>query len=297
MIAFLNLRARPSGSGLLNPPRIMHVSFAAGQVTIADDNVPLPAFSGDIQGRDVVLATHGFNVDQDAGLTSLANWETLLQLGPEFVFVGVLWPGDCSLLGPLSYPGEGRPAMESGRSLADWIDRHVAPVANSVSFISHSLGARVMLEAIAALQSQVPVRGLALMAGAVDDDSLVKEFASSAQRADHVHLLASIEDHVLAEAFPIGNLLQELIDFNHPYFRAALGHKGPRGPIPNRPTGTFQIPSQWDFGHGSYLEVDPPVQPPLPLDPVIPPEGTPPPRPGQTWRPSWSAAFVSARLN
>lgn len=296
MITFLNLRARPSGSGVLNPPRILSVSYAGGQATVVDPDVPLPAFCRAIQGREVMFVTHGFNVDQQEGLTSLSNWETLLQLGPQFVFVGVLWPGDCSLLGPLSYPGEGRPAMESGRLLADWIDANVSPVADSVSFISHSLGARVVLEAIAALQSQVPVRAVALMAGAVDDDCLVKEFAASAQRVDRVNLLASIEDKVLADAFPIGNLFQELIDFSHPYFRAALGHKGPRGPIPNRPTGTFQIPSQWDFGHGSYLEVDPPVQPPLPLDPVVPPEGTPPPRPGQTWRPSWSAAFASARL-
>lgn len=297
MSYFINLRARPGGGGVRDRPTVLRAAFADGRAAIADPDVPAAGFSADLRGRDVVFAVHGFNVDQGDGLNRLSNWETLLQWGPQFFFVGVLWPGDSSLLGPLCYPGEGRTAMECGKLLAALIASAVADHASTISFVSHSLGARLVLETVRALECSIPVANLALMAGAINDDCLVNEYAAAAQRAGKVSLLASLKDDVLARAFPVGNLFEGILDRGHPYWSTALGHRGPSRLVPNRPLGTYQIPRNWRFGHHSYLEMDPPLVPRLKPDPVVPPAGTPPPASGEAWRPSWSAAFVSARFN
>ena len=45
-----------------------------------------------IRGRDVLLITHGFNVNQMDGLQKLSEWGALLNLG-NAVPIGILWPG------------------------------------------------------------------------------------------------------------------------------------------------------------------------------------------------------------
>jgi len=40
----------------------------------------------------------------------------------------------------------------------------------------------------------------------------------------------------------------------HPYNRTVLGRKGPARPIPlNLHVAAWQIPDDWDFGHGEHL--------------------------------------------
>jgi hypothetical protein len=299
MTIFLNLRARPAGGEVAD-----HVS--ARQVTIdpvsgnaTDLALSLPDLTTAVLGKNVLLATHGFNVHQPDGYKALSNWSTLLQLDNTWLFVGIVWPGDSSWLGPLCYPGEGKNAIDSGNLLAPFLIANCAG-AKSVSFVSHSLGARFILQTITALSkldSQFAVEQVALMAGAINHDCLTVEYASATQAVGKINVLASVEDEVLAAAFPIGNVFEGIIDSGHPWFQSALGHKGPKKIPPGKTPGRWQIPKVWDFGHGSYLKLALQSDPPVTLPQDIPNKGQEVPLPYEaTHESSWAAAFVSSRF-
>jgi hypothetical protein len=281
---FLDLRARGTGGGV------------AAEASLWDNGVLLPGerFASLVRGRDVLLATHGFNVNRECGTRSLSEWAQLLQMPPSILFVGVLWPGDSAFLPALDYPFEGSEAIQAGRRLARFLNTHGGS-AGSFSFVSHSLGARMVLEAIAGLA--VKARHLTLMAGAIEDDCLAKEYNAAAGNCRQIWTLASRKDRVLELMFPIGNLLAEIIMHGHPYFSAALGRNGPAGPIPvDQRGGAWQIPDGWHFGHHDYLPSAPgvPFVPPSQIGPLPPAADAPAPGnvPGP-WKPSWSAAAVS----
>jgi hypothetical protein len=269
-----------------------------------------PGYTGDltqellgaIHGREVFFGTHGFEVNQADGITHLTYWFNNLQIGNS-VPIGILWPGDCVVPIFVDYIAEGREAINSGKLLATFLNANFSGVV-SLSFASHSLGARVVLQTIAGLAGGFRVRRTLLMAGAIDDNCLTAEYNSAAKKIDEISILASTRDDVLALAYPLGNPLQGIIDRGHPYYHAALGHTGPAQPYPPAPRlrPNWQIPSNLDYGHHSYLPQQPitasfslPVDIP-PENGPNPPTGTLPPlAPAQQWQPAWSAAFASAR--
>lgn len=253
------------------------------------------AFSAQAQGRDLVLLTHGFNVNRADGILALSRWQLHMQLPPSCLCVGVLWPGDARLLHLVDYPFEGDTAMAGGRLLAQWLNRHAATAA-SLSLVSHSLGARLMLETLNGVDGGV--RHLVLMAGAIADDCLSNEYRAAAGKAQSIHILSSKEDWVLAGAFPVGNLLGDVVLRDHPYFRRALGLQGPADPAPLRARGAvWQLPPGWDFGHLDYLPSSaqgprfrnpiaaPAIDAPVPIEPQV-----------AHWKPAWSACFVASLL-
>jgi hypothetical protein len=248
----------------------------------------------DIQGRHVLIGIHGFNVNRADGIAHLSNWETLLQLGPLSVFVGLLWPGDSIWAHGLDYPEEPRIANEAGILIAPFLDANFDNAA-SVSFASHSLGARVLLQT--ASRMTLPVRRATLMAGAIDDNCLNTEFKSAAFRIGEISLLASKKDTVLSTFFPLGNLFGGIIAEGHPWWRAALGHCGPSKPRPDTFQPPFKIPDNWSFDHGSYLQINPPPLPSIPLPTNVQPSGAAKPANGaRGWQEAWSAAFCSTRF-
>lgn len=270
-----------------------------------------PGFPGDltqelldaIRGREVYFATHGFEVNQNDGIAHLSYWLSSLKIGSA-VPMGLLWPGDCIIPIFVDYIVEGREAISSGNLFAEFLNTNLTG-AVSLSFASHSLGARVVLQTISGLSNNLHVRRTLLMAGAIDDDCLTGEYSSAANNIDEISVLASTRDDVLAFAFPLGNPLQGIIDGGHPYHRAALGRTGPAPPYPpgNRLQPNWQIPSNLAYGHKSYLPGQPitatfalPVNIP-PDNASYPPAGTAPPgAPDQQWQPAWSAAFASTRF-
>jgi hypothetical protein len=284
---FIDLRATASGG------------VVAGEATVWDGgNVLLPKgqFASLVRGRDVLLATHGFNVNREHGINSLSRWSELCALPTTALFVGVLWPGDSAFLPVIDYPFEGTEAISAGRLLAGFLNEQAVSAA-SLSFVSHSLGARMVLETVNGLARDV--RRLTLMAGAIEDDCLFEEYRDAADKAQQIWVLASKSDWVLEFAFPIGNVAGEIIMHGHPYFNAAIGRSGPARPIPlNQRGGAWQLPDGWNFGHGDYLPSEAGGVPfPLPMVPPLPPaadaaapRNDPPP-----WKPSWSAAAVATQ--
>jgi hypothetical protein len=248
-------------------------------------------FLAEIGGRHVLIATHGFNVDRAAGIACLSNWERLLQLAAPSAFIGLLWPGDSIWLHGLDYPEEPRVADEAGRLIAAFLDANFGGAA-SISFASHSLGARVLLATVSNMRR--PVRRATIMAGAIDDDCLNAEFQTAAAKIGKISVLASNEDRVLAAAFPLGNFFGGILDAGHPWWRAALGQGGPSLPWPSNFQAPFEIPDNWEFEHDDYLQLDPPsASIVVPTD--IPPDGSS--KPGvEYWQAAWTAAFESTRF-
>jgi hypothetical protein len=294
MTYFLDLRFAPVGGGLAPS-----VASCAG-TSIADySGVRLEELLAAVSGRDVLIATHGFNVDRAAGIACLSNWGGLLQLPPNAAFVGLLWPGDSIWAHGLDYPEEPKIANEAGERLAGFLDSHFGGAA-SLSLASHSLGARVVLQTIENLH--LPVRRATIMAGAIDDDCLTTEFQDAAGKVAELSMLSSREDEVLSVCFPLGNFIAGIIAEGHPWWRAALGHCGPVNPRPVNVRVPFEIPDNWKFEHGNYLQIDSAPVPVLPLPMNIPPNGSPAPvldgegNPVCGWQEAFSSAFASTRF-
>lgn len=283
MTYFLDLRAESYGGSPASDVTVKK----GDQMTDVAELVDLA------RGRDVLLGTHGFNVDRDNGIASLTNWESKLQLGSA-LFIGILWPGDAKLPIFIDYPFEGDEAIRSGKLLGPFLDKYFADVA-SLSFVSHSLGARMVLETIAQMSPNRVVRRLVLMAGAIEDNCLTSEYQNSAKMVESISVLASRSDWVLKFAFPPGNLVRGIISRGHPYWSSALGREGP-APMRGNIASDWQMPDAWGYGHLDYLRKQPGL--PLPLPVTLPP-GDPavvktPGKPND--ESAWSAGFVSTRF-
>lgn len=286
MTQFLDLRLAPAGGGLAASVSIRQDTSGGYQSMSPSDLLD------SIRGRHVLLATHGFNVNRANGIACLSNWESLLQLPQPSAFLGVLWPGDSVWAHGLDYPEEPKIADEAGSLLAGFIDANFQQAA-SISFASHSLGARVVLATISHLS--LPVRRVTLMAGAIDDNCLTTEFKAVAAKISVVSVLASKKDEVLSVCFPLGNFFAGIIAEGHPWWRAALGHCGPAKPWPAHFQPPFEIPDDWKFEHGNYLQIDHPPHPNLQLPVDVPPQGSPP-LSGLGWQEAFSSAFASTRF-
>jgi hypothetical protein len=287
MTQFIDLRLSAVGGELAR-------TVAVNQGTNIGDYTGLSqsALLDSIKGQNVLIATHGFNVNRADGISCLSNWASLLQLPQSSAFVGLLWPGDSVWAHGLDYPGEALVANQAGSMAAEFINANLRQAA-SVSFASHSLGARVVLSTISNLS--LPVRRLLLMAPAIDDDCLTTEFQTTAAKIGAISVLSSKKDEVLSVAFPLGNLFAGIIAEGHPWWRAALGHCGPAAPWPANFQAPFTIPDNWNFEHGNYLQIDYPEPDRLPLPVNVPPQGSPSP-PGNGWQEAFSSALASTRF-
>ena len=287
MTQFIDLRLSAVGGELAS-------CVALNQGTNIGDYTSLSqnALLASIRGQNVLIATHGFNVNRSDGISCLSNWASLLQLPQSSTFVGLLWPGDSAWAHGLDYPDEAAVANHAGSMAAEFINANFRAAA-SISFASHSLGARVVLSTISHLS--LPVRRLMLMAPAIDDNCLTTEFQAAAAQIGTISVLASMKDEVLTAAFPLGNFFAGIIAAGHPWWRAALGHCGPAAPWPANFQAPFEIPDNWKFEHGNYLQIDYPEPARLPLPVNVPPQGSPPP-PGNGWQEAFSSAFASTRF-
>lgn len=291
---FLNTRSLPVGGGV-------------GPLTVIDEsNAVHPASDvvSAVRGHDALMVTHGFNVSQMDGLQTLSDWAKLLNIGST-VCVGMLWPGDARWIHVVDYPVEGNEAMVAGNEVAAFINANFSG-ALSLSFASHSLGARMVLQTIAGLSRSV--RRLFLMAGAIDNTCLSSEYAMAASKVQSISVLASRSDEVLQWAFPTGNFVSGLFSRGVPYIHEAIGREGPAEPYPSPDNvhADWEIPDGWNYGHGSYLPPSPLGAAPIryPALPYFPPAEMPAPPSfapstlagnATLWQPGFSAAVQTAR--
>jgi hypothetical protein len=292
---FLNTRALPVGGGV-GPLKVLDENNCVYQPTDV---------AGAVRGHDVLLVTHGFNVNQADGLEKLSDWAKLVDLGSA-ICVGMLWPGDAHWIHVVDYPVEGNEAIDAGNALSGFLNSYFSG-ALSLSFASHSLGARMVLQTIAGL-SRPTVRRLLLMAGAIDNTCLAGEYTKAAAKVQSISVLASRSDDVLKWAFPTGNFVSGLFSRGGPYIHEALGREGPAEPYPSPDNvhADWQIPDGWNYGHGSYLPPNPLGANPTHYSPLpyFPPPNMPAPpvyAPAalqaneMLWQPAFSAAMQTSR--
>lgn len=284
MTMFIDLRSLPRGGD------------CAHEATFWDggDRYLQPAeFAARVAGQHLVVAAHGFNVDRAAGIVRLGAWRDLYTLPPQTEYVGLLWPGDAQLLRVIDYPVEGSVAIDAGDKLADALDDY-ASAALSISMVSHSLGARVVLQATRRLARRV--RALVLMAGAIERDTLSSEYGAAADNVVHLNVVASRRDHVLELAYPAGNLVGRLFMGGAPNLDTALGRDGPDPALVAAQLGNAcQIDVGWEFDHDDYLPKAPGAAAMSPIDAL--PAGPPlPTGAAGEWKPAWSAAYASRAL-
>lgn len=263
MTLYLNFRSSPIAGSVVYPRLMRGDDTDPSRLAL----VPRAEIDGLFGGKNVLFVVHGFNVRQRNGVASYAKLDRELGLSGSDVMVGVLWPGDF-WIPAINYPFEGSDAMDCGDKLADYCGRFLGR-AQRLSFMSHSLGARLVLRAVAALGAQKPKRKAGLVcvtAGAINMDCLETEYAAAAANSEAIRVLASHEDSVLKVAFRIGDPISNILHDDHRFFEKALGYDGPSpGSVPLLAGNPWQIPDNYDYGHGSYL---PPVDPIPPGDPL-----------------------------
>lgn len=163
---------------------------------------------------EYVMFVHGYNVSQQQARESYAQFRWWLEHYQTPAQVLELhWPGDrkWGLLAAGAYPLKIDTAIRAGELLADWIAGR--PAGFRLTLVGHSLGCRVVLEAIRHLRTLAATRpgllarlkDVALMAAAVPvryiDNSRLGPRASEAMRW---HILFSRGDTILRLAFVAG---------------------------------------------------------------------------------------------
>ena len=244
MSYFINLRG--SGYGAVVDPYVLEGDVLANPPLMA--STPYEAVPQLVKGRDVLLTTHGFNVNYIDGLRCLGRLEGLIApTASEFMF-GVLWPGDW-VIPAINYPFTEKIATQTGQRLSAFCNRWLAG-ARSISFVSHSLGARVVLQTISGLNCRA--RNVCLTAGAIEADCLTAEYRVADANSNAVVTLSSMDDRVLEFAYPVGDLIADILDADHKPFERALGREGPT--IPFGPSiAADEIPDAPPYDHGDYL--------------------------------------------
>lgn len=206
----------------------------------------------------IAFLVHGYNVNRAAGRNSLDAFASSLRSQTGTALVATLWPGD-HWARFASYPFEGKDADDSAHRLAAFIRAAFRTAGTRVSFVSHSMGARVVLETIKRLQdSSIVVEQVCLMAPAVDSTCLAdpKAYAAAAAKCDRVAVLSSTKDRVLKLAYPAGDLLQSLLYPRTDDAGFALGYGGPKDAgLRRTPANVIHWPVHPDRGadHGHYL--------------------------------------------
>ncbi|MBI2002191.1 MAG: alpha/beta hydrolase [candidate division NC10 bacterium] len=216
---------------------------------VAPEVVEIPR--GWILGRRRVLVlVHGYNNTDDEArrsyhvytqnLEGVLTSDRLPELGRFF------WPGDSAwgFLSALSYPWEIGDARQSASRLARFFAGVFGPEGGptELNFVGHSLGCRLLLEALALVASGAvggwpEVRRLCLMAAAVPVELVeaTGRLEAAARWPRSLLLLYSPDDSVLHFAFPIGQAAAFALGEEDGLYLTAVGRHGqPSGLTPYR---------------------------------------------------------------
>lgn len=175
-----------------------------------------------ITGKKLLLLIHGYNNKESAIRSSYNKIETMMTthglLGPGTPYdmiVGYAWPGGDLAL---SYAFAKKRAEKAAPRVQTML-LSIASNASALDVNTHSLGARVALQALKGVPGK-PIRGLYLLAPAVDDESIEngEKFYSSTQACQKDYVFHSKFDPVLRDWFVLGD------------FDQALGANGPEDP-------------------------------------------------------------------
>lgn len=186
-----------------------------------------------------LLQVHGYNTKaENVEDAYRSNKEMARELDIQNPVAGYLWPGlGANWLESLRFHEAQRMADQSAEFLAQYLGaRRLTDELPSV--MTHSLGARVALEAI--LRHKIRIKTLVLLGAAVPNDCLAHEYAGIKDTVGKVLVFWSRRDDVLGRAFQLDQ------------FKTALGHSGPAAPLSW--VQGFDV-SQDVYAHGDYRHV------------------------------------------
>jgi pimeloyl-ACP methyl ester carboxylesterase len=200
----------------------MRVKPEGGDVRIPCD-AQWQGFSQFIQ-TDLLVLVHGFNNNrtetgkaysafrrrQEASIASDDQVHLEAMLGDAF------WPGDADWPGPVDrvdfmvYPEAIKKCIQTAAALGDYLLQRTD--VRNLFFVGHSLGCRVILEAIKYMigkSGEKTVQKVCLMAAAVPTYMVCKggDLYEALLTQEHVRILYSPDDPVLAVAAPLGETL------------------------------------------------------------------------------------------
>lgn len=276
----------------MSTPRCSAVTSAAmyslDPLTAATSWVPPPSLqlvswsdvAQALAGKHVCFVVHGFNVDRDRGYTGFgaaaqemapggALTTLIAPIGPMNlsvpgvdIVIPVLWAGDWYL--PINYPFLLPDVRLTGRYFAEFIASSATQMAR-VSFVTHSMGARVVLETVqqAAITAQktgarMPVFDTAVLTAAAASDEVLDDpdYEAAVTAIQQFVVVSSRSDTVLSGWFPAGNLVEQALWWRDPGADDALGRYGPRLKVGSKAltkTRWFPIPPAVQQNHEDYF--------------------------------------------
>jgi hypothetical protein len=240
------------------------------------DWVPWAQVPDVFRNQRVCFVIHGFNTNVDHGVKAggpmSQEYEGLGPLGLAMsgadIVVTVLWPGD-GLIGWSWFTALAH-TKTVGARFADFLTSS-AFTGSEVSFISHSLGARVVLETVAQTSrrtSRIRFDTAVLTAAAVDDTALDDErLAAGSAALRRIVILSSVADGVLKVFFTAGAAVESALWNDYDTDLRALGRYGPAFKADSASpakTEWYDILSSEGQDHGDYLPMGwaPPPPPP-----------------------------------
>ena len=196
------------------------------------------------QAQHLVLLIHGYNNDTQAAKDAYEGFHARqrdLDADARYAdgrtFIEVYWPGDAAwgFASFLFYMGSIKRAIQTAERLADYLATHIVHAAR-IDIVAHSMGCRLSLELLRALENQpvaarpstLGIARIVFMAGAVPTFMLEQRSPSHRLRPAYDKILRegarslySGSDRVLGWAFPAG---QSLASGDEGRLPVALGH-------------------------------------------------------------------------
>ncbi len=210
----------------------------------------------------ILLLVHGFNNSpRDAKKSYAAQTKILARVlkgrrvAPDAIAL-FQWPGDLQVLlggavfNAVGYPGDINQALQAADRMAAYLSELAANSGTpelKVTFIGHSLGCRLILEALQRAKRPIPrIEVISLMAGAVGTQLVAPGGALNGivAFARRVLKFFSERDLVLRFAFPAGQLAASSAGIEPRYYAEAIGLHG----NPTSFGNTFARPNT----HGQY---------------------------------------------
>jgi len=217
-------------------------------------------------GKRVCFIVHGFNVNVDHGMKAggpmAQEFEnegifSALDISSADIVVTVLWPGDGFIV--TSWFSAVTNTRDAGRKFSDLLISS-AFGATSVSFVTHSLGARLVLETIMRTVDRVgafPIEDAIFTAAAIADKTLDDErYASAVAALKRIIILSSPKDDVLSSWFVAGDQIENFLWGNYRGNGRAMGLQGPRfreNSKARKKTFWYEINARQKHLHGDYM--------------------------------------------
>lgn len=219
---FISSRLDLGNEDRIGPDQFWDIGIRRGLETSRTNIDRLSPIQEAVAGKRVLLLVHGYNNEFDDIVRAydlVDSQSSRLMQGKYDLVIGYTWPGGDNRFEYFSAKTRaGAIAPRFSENLRQLHQRSTRP--KSLDVMTHSMGARVALEALKHLTTRNVIRNLILLASAVDNESIERneEYFSANSKPSNSFVFHSRHDQVLSVAYRIAE------------FDRALGLHGPENP-------------------------------------------------------------------